>query len=139
MPVSYQVMKIHHYDLVKTLWLQSEGVGLSEADSYENIERYLEQNDGLSYVAFEDSDLIGAVLCGHDGRRGYIHHVAVAQPHRRQGIGRSLINLCINALKSAGIAKCHLFVFTDNENAKQFWERIGWMQRTDLNVMSCYT
>jgi putative acetyltransferase len=139
MPVDIQTMTPDHYDQLTALWTSSEGVGLSETDSEENISRYLVRNPGLSFVAFENNQLIGAVLCGHDGRRGYIHHLAIANTHRHKGIGRSLVSRCIKALRAAGIDKCHLFVFTTNHDAQVFWIKTGWMHRTDLVVMSRYT
>ena len=139
MPVNYQAMTLDHYGRMTALWSSSDGVGLSAADSRENISRYLEHNVGLSYVAFAANQLVGAVLCGHDGRRGYIHHLAVARTHRHQGIGKALVARCINSLKAASIDKCHLFVFAANHEAQEFWKEIGWEQRTDLEVLSRYT
>ncbi|MCB0153428.1 MAG: GNAT family N-acetyltransferase, partial [Anaerolineae bacterium] len=69
---------------VLVLWQQAEGVGLSEADSPDRLTRFLEHNPGLSFVAINGNQLVGAVLGGHDGRRGYIHHLAVAANERRR-------------------------------------------------------
>jgi len=77
--------------------------------------------------------------CGHDGRRGYIHHLAVSKPYRCQGVGRALAGQCLSALRAAGIHKCHLFVFDDNQEAIAFWKKMGWTQRIELTVMSQYT
>ena len=139
MPVDLQTMTLNHYGQMTALWSSSEGVGLSAADSKENIARYLARNPGLSYVAFDANQLVGAVLCGHDGRRGYIHHLAVMHTHRHRGIGKALVARCIKALKASGIDKCHLFVFSANHDAQVFWEKTGWMHRTELVVMSSYT
>ena len=127
------------YNQVINLWSSAEGVGLSAADDKMNIARYLERNPGLSFIALDSGQLIGAVLCGHDGRRGYIHHLTVAQSHRYQGIGEALVDRCLTALLTAGIDKCHLLVFTKNRDAQVFWQRVGWSHRTDLVVMSSYT
>ena len=139
MPVSIQIMTEEDYEHITALWSSVPGVGLSAADSKENIARYLERNPGLSFVAFDAGKLIGAVLCGHDGRRGYIHHLAVEPSYRRQGIGKALVARCFMSLQLAGIDKCHLFVFTANQNAQSFWKEIGWSHRTDLVVMSSHT
>lgn len=139
MLVDIQIMTQDNYEHISALWSSSDGVGLSAADGEENIAHYLARNPGLSFVAFDAGRLIGAVLCGHDGRRGYIHHLAVEQSYRLQGIGKALITRCLAALKAEGIDKCHLFVFSVNQNAKAFWKEIGWSQRADLVVMSSYT
>ncbi len=139
MPVNIQIMRIEDYESITALWLSVPGVGLSAADSLENITRYLERNPGLSFIACETGRLVGAVLCGHDGRRGYIHHLAVEPTYRRQGIGKALVARCLKALHAEGIDKCHLFVFAANQNAQAFWKEIGWSDRADLIVMSSYT
>ena len=137
--IAIKDLTLGDYDQVINLWSSAEGVGLSAADDKMNIARYLERNPGLSFIALDSGQLIGAVLCGHDGRRGYIHHLTVAQSHRHQGIGKALVDRCLTALMAAGIDKCHLFVFTKNRDAKVFWQRVGWSHRTDLVVMSSYT
>ena len=129
-------MSVEDYDEVMALWQRTEGIGLSDADARENIERYLARNRGLSFTAREGGHLVGAVLCGHDGRRGYLHHLAVVAPHRGQGVGKALVDRALGALRAIGIRKCHLFILADNVVALTFWKRIGWMERTDLKVMS---
>ncbi len=112
MPVQIHPMTIADYDQVLALWQQCEGVGLGAADSRDNIAAYLIRNPNMSFIARSDESLIGAVLCGHDGRRGYLHHLAVHPTARRQGIARQLVDRCLRELQRAGIAKCHLFVFS---------------------------
>ena len=129
-------MTLDHYEGVMALWRAAEGVGLRQADERESIARYLARNPGLSFVALADDEVVGAVLCGHDGRRGYLHHLAVAQPHRGRGAGRALAARALAGLKAVGIVKCHLFVFQNNREAIAFWRRIGWFQREDLLIMS---
>jgi N-acetylglutamate synthase len=129
-------MAMTDYEDVLLLWQASEGVGLSEADAPARICSYLERNPELSFVAREGTLLAGAVLCGHDGRRGFIHHLAVHPSYRRRGLGRRLVEQCLHALADAGIDKCHLFVFHKNIGAVAFWERLGWQQRLDLITMS---
>ncbi len=132
-------MTLQDYNDVFALWQATEGVGLSEADSEHGIAQFLQRNPGFSFVARDGDQLAGAVLCGHDGRRGFIHHLAVRQSYRRRGVGRALVEACLAVLRRAGIQKCHLFVFADNLDAVAFWERIGWQQRTELVIMSRYT
>ena len=136
MSIEIREMNITDYDLVYTLWETSEGIGLSDADSKEGIKHFLMRNPGLSFVAIDKEQIVGAALCGHDGRRGYIHHLSVKQSHRRQGIGKSLVGRCMFALMRIGIAKCHLFVYDDNQEAILFWNKVGWTQRVELMMMS---
>lgn len=139
MKIILRELTLSDYDAVIALWQSADGVGLSDADSREAIGRYLARNPGLSFTAWDGDLLVGAVLCGHDGRRGYVHHLAVRPSHRRQGIGKALAAHCLDALAAEGIDKCHLFVFAVNADAIAFWKRVGWTQRVDLNVMSRYT
>ncbi len=128
---------IDRYEDVLTLWKETEGIGLSEADSKESIQFYLERNPNMSFVTKDkEGTIFGAVLCGHDGRRGYIHHLAVRQDYRRQGIGRKLVQECLSRLKAVGIQKCHIFIFHDNQNGINFWKRLGWTYRKDLQIIS---
>jgi ribosomal protein S18 acetylase RimI-like enzyme len=83
-----------------------------------------------------DGEIIGTILCGHDGRRGYIHHLAVDQRYRRQSIGRKLVSRALEVLRAQGIRKCHLFVFTENINAMEFWRTLGFTDRIELSMMS---
>jgi ribosomal protein S18 acetylase RimI-like enzyme len=138
MSIVIRDMTIQDYDEVLALWRTSEGVGLSDADLEEGVARFLDRNPGLSFVARDGEHLVGAVLCGHDGRRGYIHHLAVSKPHRRKGLGRALVGRCLSALRRDGISKCHIFVFGDNNDTIAFWKNIGWTQRVELIMMSLY-
>ncbi len=136
MSTELQEMRINDYEKVHALWEASEGVGLSDADSKENINRYLKRNPGLSTTAWEGDQVVGAVLCGHDGRRGYIHHLTVNKSHRHQGIGRALVERCLDSLARVNISKCHIFVFGDNQDAINFWEKVDWSRRVELVIMS---
>ena len=118
------------------LWTASEGVGLRGADQPEPLARYLSRNPGLSLAARDGGRMVGAVLCGHDGRRGYLHHLAVAASHRRRGIGRELVERCLDGLRRKGISKCHLFVYHHNADGQAFWRGIGWHARDDILLMS---
>ena len=128
--------RIDDFQDVIALWKSCEGIGLSSADSKDNLTTYLKRNPGMSFVARSKNAIIAAVLCGHDGRRGYLHHLAVHPDFRNQGIGRVLVEKCISALQSIGIQKCHLFIFNSNRDAIRFWEKIGWSYRKDIGVVS---
>jgi ribosomal protein S18 acetylase RimI-like enzyme len=118
------------------LWRRTEGVRLNEADEPAALARYLVRNPGLCFVAADGGVLIGTVLGGHDGRRGFLHHLAVAPERRRRGIGRALVERSLAALQREGVGKCHILVVSDNEEGRAFWERLGWSVRADVNLMS---
>ena len=138
MSISYRPMTIADYEQVYDLWEKTEGIGLSDADSKENIAQFLNRNPGISFVAYDRDMLVGAVLCGNDGRRGFIHHLTVDESHQRLGIGSQLIEHCLVKLADINIHKCHLFVFAENQPAIGFWERTGWEQRGELTIISKY-
>jgi len=129
-------MTLRDYDQVFALWSQCDGVGLAEGDSREDIRAFLKRNPRLSFVAERGDAIVGAVLASHDGRRGFLYHLAVVAEHRRRGIGRALVKRCLAALKSIGIPKCHIVVFARNRSGRQFWKQIGWVERTELRMMS---
>jgi putative acetyltransferase len=118
------------------LWQATPGVGLSTVDERGPIATYLQRNPGTSFVARAEGRLVGAVLCGSDGRRGYLHHLAVAVDFRRQGVGEALVDGCLAGLKAQGIEKCHLFVFAGNTLGRAFWEHVSWRLRSDLVIYS---
>ena len=124
------------YDRVYALWQQCEGVGLSEADSPASIQSYLDRNPGMSFVAICGNEVVGAVLCGHDGRRGYLHHLAVHPQSRRRSVGRRLVEHCLGALREAGIQKCHICLFNQNQEGLAFWQSVGWAPRRDIGLVS---
>jgi ribosomal protein S18 acetylase RimI-like enzyme len=136
MGITVREFTMEDYEAAFALWGASEGIGLSEADTRENIALYLRRNPGQSFVAVEDGVLVGAVLCGNDGRRGFLHHLAVAPSSRRRGAGRALITRALDALAAQGMRKCHIFVISANEEGRRFWRRVGWEERTTLVVMS---
>lgn len=129
-------MTINDYEEIIELWQNTTGVGVSEADSRENIERFLRHNSCLNLVCQIDNRIVATVLCGSDGRRGYIYHVAVERKYRLRGIGLELVNEALQRLRTKGISKCHLFVFSDNYEGQDFWENTGWQKRGDLLLYS---
>ncbi|MBN1662833.1 MAG: GNAT family N-acetyltransferase [Deltaproteobacteria bacterium] len=129
-------MTIDLYDEVFALWQQTDGIGLSSADSQDAIRSFLERNRGLSFMASMNGKIVGAILAGHDGRRGYLYHLAVHPNYRRLGFGRKLVEHSLQALKKQGIQKCHLFAFQYNAAGIAFWKSIGWTPRVDIQAMS---
>ena len=124
------------YDEVLALWQECEGIGLSDADSRESINKYFDRNPGMSFVASFSGEIIGVILAGHDGRRGYIHHLAVHPDYRRRGLARRLVDRSIEVLQNSGIRKCHLFIFNNNNDGLAFWKNIGWRHRLDISIVS---
>jgi ribosomal protein S18 acetylase RimI-like enzyme len=135
-PIDFRPMEHNDYPGVYALWKSCQGIGLGDTDTESGIRQFLDRNPGLSCVASEGNRIVGAVLCGDDGRRGYIHHLAVRPSHRRRGIGRNLVSHCLAALAHKNIHKCHLFIFRNNQDGTKFWQDEGWSRRDDLHVMS---
>ena len=125
---------IDDYDAVYALWSATPGVGLNDIDdSRAGIEKYLKRNPETSFAALENGKLVGVIMCGHDGRRGFIYHMTVAVEARGRGIGTALLSAAENALRAEGIIKAALVVFCDNEVGNNFWERRGYTTRPDLH------
>ncbi len=132
--VRIRSMTMEDYQAVCALWHSIRGFGIrSIDDSREGVERFLMRNPGFSVVAERDGEVVGAVLCGHDGRRGCLYHVCVREECRRRGIGKAMVVFCMEALKREQINKVSLIAFTKNDVGNAFWKEIGWTKREDLN------
>jgi N-acetylglutamate synthase len=129
---SIRPMSIADYDLVIELMQQTPGVTFRDADSRENTARYLERNPNLSFVAMAGSELVGCVMAGHDGRRGYLQHLLVLPKFRRRGISSALVNQCLTGLEAVGIKKSHIDVLKTNESGAAYWAHMGWQLRNDI-------
>lgn len=134
--ITYREMDISDYAQVAALWSETEHMLLRDADSEQSISHYLIRNPGLSYIAQRDKVIVGCVLVGTDGRRGYLQHLAVSNEERGSGIGKHLVSLSINALAQIGIAKTHLFVANDNLKAQAFYHSQGWHPRDEVRMFS---
>lgn len=130
-----RAMTIEDYDSLHSLWMSIKGFAIrSLDDSREGVERFLKRNPSISVVAVsEEGQVVGGILCGHDGRRGCLYHVCVRADYRLHGIGKSMVVFCMNALKAEGINKVSLIAFARNDIGNAFWNRIGWTRREDLN------
>ncbi|MBS5132255.1 MAG: GNAT family N-acetyltransferase [Lachnospiraceae bacterium] len=127
-------MKIEDYDQVYALWRKIRGFGIrSVDDSKEGVARFLRRNPDTSVVAVEEDQIVGAILCGHDGRRGCLYHVCVDPDWRMRGIGKAMVVYAMEALKKEEINKVSLIAFTQNDIGIAFWKEIGWTKREDLN------
>ena len=132
--VSVRAMTEEDYEEVYRLWRTIKGFGIrSLDDSREGIERFLRRNPTTSMVAEAEGEIVGAILCGHDGRRGCFYHVCVREDYRQQGIGKSMAVSAMRALQEEHINKVCLIAFKKNEVGNSFWKRVGWTFREDLN------
>lgn len=129
-----RAMTLKDYENVHALWMRIKGFSIrSIDDSQEGVERFLKRNPGISVVAEEDGRIVGAILCGHDGRRGCLYHVCVDPDYRLRGIGKSMVVFVMEALRKEKINKVSLIAFTKNDIGNAFWKEIGWTKREDLN------
>lgn len=132
--ITIRSMTIEDYDGVYALWMTIKGFAIrSVDDAREGVERFLSRNPGISVAAVKDGEIVGSILCGHDGRRGCLYHVCVREDCRMQGIGKSMVVYCMDALEREHISKVSLIAFTKNDIENAFWKGIGWTKREDLN------
>lgn len=126
-------MRIEDYENVRRLWLSTPGMGLNDVDDSEaGIGRFLMRNPNTCFIAVNGDEVAGVILSGHDGRRGYVYHTAVAAKERNRGIGSTLVQKAMDALENEGISKVALVVFDRNETGNKFWEKRGFTVRNDL-------
>lgn len=128
-----RLMTIDDYYEVYDLWIHTSGMGLNDLDdSFEGIRRFLKRNPTTNFVTVQDNKITGVILSGHDGRRGYIYHLAVLPEYRRQSIASQLVHCVMTSLAKEGIHKVALVAFKSNENAQKFWENVDFITREDL-------
>ena len=129
-----RTMTIEDYQGVHDLWMTIKGFAIrSIDDSREGVERFLKRNPAISVVAEENGEIVGSILCGHDGRRGCLYHVCVREDCRMRGIGKGMVVRCMEELEKEKISKVSLIAFTENDIGNAFWKEIGWTKREDLN------
>lgn len=132
--ITLRVMQMEDYEQVYNLWMTIDGFGIrSIDDSYEGVARFIKRNPTTSVVAEEDGKIVGAILCGHDGRRGCFYHVCVNKDYRKRGIGKAMAVFCMKALQEEQINKVSLIAFKSNSIGNAFWKSAGWTFREDLN------
>ena len=131
--MNIRMMKIDDYASVYELWRLTPGMGLNDVDdSQQGIKRMLQRNPTLSFVAEDDNQIVGVIIAGQDGRRGYLYHTAVHQDYRYRGIGEGLVTSVLDEMKKMEITKVGLFIFQNNDIGNGFWEKIGFNVREDL-------
>lgn len=127
-------MTIDDYDKVHALWMSIHGFAIrSLGDSFEAVQRFLARNPGISVVAEHNDQIVGSILCGHDGRTACFYHVCVDENYRRQGIGSNMVRRCVDSIRSEQISKISLFAYTDNSLGNDFWHKLGFIKREDMN------
>lgn len=134
--IHYREMLSQDFDSLFELWTQTPGVDVTRADTPEGLGFFLDRNPGLSFVAESGGQIVGAIMCGHDGRRGFIHHLVVFTPFRRQGVARKLVVMSLAQLEQIGLEKAHLFIRRDNVSGLDFWKSVDWKERIDLTMAS---
>jgi len=126
-------MEINDYESLYSLWSKTSGMGINEVDdSFMGIEKFLKRNPNTCFVAEQNDIIVGTILGGNDGRRGYIYHTAVELDYRNRGVGRALVENLIESMRYEGIYKIALVVFEKNTEGNKFWEEIGFSKREDL-------
>lgn len=132
--ITIRRMVIDDYDKISHLWHQIQGFAIrSIDDSRRGIEAFLRRNPNTSVVAEYNSEIIGTILCGNDGRYGYLYHVCVMKDYRAMGIGKLMVQEVIKSLREENISKIALIAFSKNEVGNTFWKKLGWTRREDVN------
>lgn len=136
--VKIRPMTMDDFEQVHNLWMEISGFGIrSIDDSREGVERFIRRNPTTSMVAEMDGRIVGAILCGHDGRRAGLYHVCVKETYRKHGIGQKLVEQCLEALKEEKISKVNLIAFKKNEIGNRFWQKLGWKYCDNVNYYEC--
>src|SRR5215208_1229572 len=117
---------IDDYDAALHLWQRVEGLEVAEGDDREGVAQFVARNPGLSRVAMDESTVVGVAMCGHDGRRGHIYHLAVDPAYRRYGLGKRLVQECLDGLRRVGVMRALILVADYNLGGAEFWKRAGW-------------
>ncbi len=119
-----------------SFWRHAHGMGTSGVETEEMLASFLKRNPGLSFKITDRDEIVGTVLCGHDGRRGYLHHLAIRSGYSNHKIGKSLIDRSLRGLEQIGISRCHIFISASNKDGHEFWKSINWDEQGDLTVFS---
>lgn len=138
MDICLKVFQPSDYDAAITLW-HTSSTPINASDERGPIERFLQRNEGLSFVAYQGHALVGTILCGHDGRRGFIHHLVVSPACKRHGVGKQLLHAGLAGLQAQAIPMCHVLVFKTNAQGLGFWAAVSAKQRDEFALFSLET
>ncbi len=133
--INTREFSISDYDGALQVWQRVEGVEIAEGDDRGGVAQFLARNPGLSRVAIDGPTIVGVALCGHDGRRGHIYHLAVDPAYQGRGLGKRLLAECLNGLRRAGVQRIIILVASDNQRGTEFWKRYGWEEIGGAIVM----
>ena len=129
-------METVHFSLLTDFWENTDGIKLTIGDTESELDKYLKRNKGMSFICLEENEIAGTILCGHDGRRGFIYHLAVHKDYRKKNIAAALIELSLDRLRAADIKRCMIMADEINESGKSFWLKMNWRKRDDLKMFS---
>lgn len=135
MSTTIREIRPEDYDAINAFWRNIEGVEIDDSENKQGFDFFLGRNKGMSFLAIDHDKIIGTCLASHNGRCGFLNHLAVAQNHRRQGTGKMLVQKCSEILRTEGIKKIYIFLSKENIEAEAFWEHIGWFQYDKYFVM----
>jgi ribosomal protein S18 acetylase RimI-like enzyme len=122
-------MTLNRYDELISFWKATAGLSISGDDNYNNLQRFFQRNPKLNFVALNENHIIATIKCSHDGRRGYLHHLAVKDEFRHRGIGRELVEKSVNNLRKEGIKEIRVFVLDRNNAGLEFWKHLGFTEQ----------
>jgi ribosomal protein S18 acetylase RimI-like enzyme len=123
--------KIGDYPGVRDLW-QAAGLILRLGDDLEDVKLKLQRDPDLFLVTELDDEIVGSVIGGWDGRRGWIYHLSVKPEHQRQGIGAELVREVEKRLVAKGAKKVNAQVYKWNEQSSEFFKAIGYEAQPEL-------
>ena len=127
-------MTIEDYEGVNALWHGIKGFVLrSIDDSNEGVSRFIKRNPNTCVIAEEDGKIVGSILCGHDGRKGCMYHVCVAEEYRKRGIGTAMVAFALERLHEEEINDVSIVAFSKNDVGNKFWKKLGWEMQANLN------
>lgn len=131
--IQIQPFEIEKYEKVYNLWMSCKNMGFNNVDdSLSGITKLVKKNPNTCFVAVKEGEIVGTILAGNDGRRGYVYHLCVCEKCRKQGIGKMLVDAMLEGMRQEGISKVALVVFAYNDTANSFYEKIGFIKRNDL-------
>lgn len=136
MNVTIRAIRSEDYEALIRFWESIDEIELDDSEGKQDFEFFLRRNKGMSFLALDKEEVIGACLASHNGRRGFLDHLAVAPSHRRKGLGKMLVEKCLKVLQAEGIKRNYVFLFKENAEGRAFWEHIGWSQCDEYVMMS---
>ena len=129
-------LTIDDYDKATSFWKETVGIGIACVESRERMTSFLKRNPNLSFKLSDSDAIVGTVLCGHDGTRGYLHHLALAASYRGQGMGQRMVDKSLGELRRLGISKCHFFIDSHNGEGDELWKTLNWSEQREVKVYS---